>query len=417
MKRIVICMDGTWQSLYQDDLTNIGVIARSVAHKETRPDGSELQQTVIYTLGVGSSLSALADRTLLQRVSTAYTRVIGGAFGEGLEDLVLDTYLRLAFNYEAGDEIFIFGFSRGAFAARRLSGFINTAGIVSRRHIDQARNGFRLYYNKPRGDASEDAKQEHEAAARQFRMLYGKGDRNLDGTRRQTDDVPQIAYLGVFDTVAQRGLGDVLSSVMPWHDRNAHRFGNYRVSPNVKAGRHAVAIDEDRVGFPVTLWRELDESNARVGRQAYGQRWFVGTHGDIGGGNRSKLAALALKWIVDGAREAGLRFYDTYGDDGSPLDERLRAAGVCYDAAISRPKLPDSLKVMNYRWRSRKLWSESRRPSLEDAQAMLDEAVLQRAAADHVRPRYRPRALAPFKTIFQDYAKAQRPRSESRTGG
>ncbi len=63
MKRIIICMDGTWQNLYQDELTNIGIIARSIAHKETRPDGSTIQQTVIYTLGVGSSLSALADKS------------------------------------------------------------------------------------------------------------------------------------------------------------------------------------------------------------------------------------------------------------------------------------------------------------------------------------------------------------------
>jgi len=407
MKRIVICMDGTWQSIYQDELTNIGIIARSVAHKETLADGSVAQQTVIYTLGVGTSLSALADHNLLSRVSTAYTRVVGGAFGEGLEDLVLDTYLRLAFNYEAGDEIYIFGFSRGAFAARRLSGFINTAGIVSRRHINRAREGFRLYYHKPRGDAPEAERLEHEAAARQFRMLYGKGERNADGTRRQTDDVPSIAYLGVFDTVAQRGFGDVLGGFLPLRNRNAHRFGNYRVSPNVLAGRHAVAIDEDRVGFPVTLWRELEESNQRAGRQAFQQRWFVGTHGDIGGGGGSKLSALALKWIADGAREAGLRFYDTHGDDRSPLDERLLEAGLSYDAPISRPKLPRALRPMNYRWRQRKLWTERRKPTLEDAQAMFDEAVLQRAAADHLRPRYQPPSLKPFRPVFRDYSKAQ----------
>lgn len=410
MKRIVICMDGTWQNLYQDELTNIGIIARSIAHKETRPDGSYVQQTVIYTLGVGSSLSALADGSALQKFATAYNRAIGGAFGEGLEDLVLDTYLRLAFNYEAGDEIYIFGFSRGAFAARRLSGLINTAGIVSRRYIHKAREGFRLYYHKPRGDASEAEKAAHEDEAKEFRRNYGKGDRNPDGTRRPTDDVTPIAYLGVFDTVAQRGFTEVLRSALPWHDRNAHRFGNYRVSPNVLAGRHAVAIDEDRVGFPVTLWRELDESNALAGRKAYEQRWFIGTHGDIGGGGGSKLSALALKWITDGAREAGLRFYATYGDDRSPLDDRLREAGVCFDAGISRPKLPRSLYPMNYRWRTRKLWNSYSKPSLDDARALLDETVLQRAAAPHVRPRYHPGALKPFRKVLRDFAKEQQRR-------
>jgi uncharacterized protein (DUF2235 family) len=401
MKRIVVCMDGTWQSLNQDNLTNIGIISRSVAHKEPRPDGTEVQQIVIYTLGVGSSLSALADKSLLRGVQESLNRSVGGAFGEGLEDLILDTYLRIAFNYETGDELYIFGFSRGAFAARRLSGFINAAGMVSRRYIHKARDGFRIYYNRPPRSAPEAKQREYEDNASEFRMLYGKGDRNLDGTRRKTDAVPPIHYLGVFDTVAQRGLAQVMAAFAPVSRHR--RFPNYRVSPNVLSARHAVAIDESRLGFPITLWEGIEEDNARLGRQAYRQRWFVGTHGDIGGGNDSPLSALALKWIAEGASEAGLRFYGSYGDDLSPLDQRLREAGLCWDGPISRPKLPKSLQPIHYPWSTRKIWSGRGRPELADAEALFDESVFRRASAKGLR--YQPQSLRPFAGAFGDWAR------------
>ncbi|MGE0740008.1 MAG: DUF2235 domain-containing protein [Hyphomonadaceae bacterium] len=403
MKRIVICMDGTWQSLNQDDLTNIGVIARAVAHKETRPDGSFVHQTVIYAQGVGSFTGALTKRTLLQEASYRFTRLTGGALGEGLEDGVLDTYLRLAFDYEEGDEIFIFGFSRGAFAARRLSGLINTAGIVSRRYTHMARDGFRLYYDKPRDGAPPEKIAEHDRAARQFRMLYGKGGRNEDGTRRQSDGVPPIKFLGVFDTVAQRGIGDIIASFTPWGSGHRFKFKNYRVSPNVENARHAVALDENRVGFPVRLWDGIEEDNAKLGRRAYAQRWFIGTHGDIGGGGGSEISALALKWMCEGARDAGLRFYNTYGDDKSPLDEKLAEVGLCFDRKISRMSFWKAIQPINYPWRTRKLWTKRERPSPQDLDAHLDPSVMLRVRADYVRPRYLPSPLRPFRKALKEW--------------
>lgn len=402
MKRIIICMDGTWQSLSQDKLTNIGIIARSVAHKETRPDGSHVYQTVIYTQGVGTSIGELGKRDFIGVALSNFNRLAGGAFGEGLEEAILDTYIRLAFDYERGDEIYIFGFSRGAFAARRLAGFINTAGIVSRLHTDQARNGFDLYYHRPHDTDSAEKKAEHLEAARQFRMLYGKGDRNPDGTRRKTDDVPPIKFLGVFDTVAQRGFGDVLASITPWNDGNKFKFKNYRVSPNVENARHAVAVDESRLGFPVQLWDGIEEDNARLGRRAYEQRWFVGRHGDVGGGEGSKLAAAALKWMAEGARDAGLRFYATYGEDRSPLDDALRDEGMCFDSDMSRTRGLDALNPMNYPWRTRKIWMRREKPSAQDLLSYVHPTVVQRLEADHLRPRYRPPPLKAFRPALKD---------------
>lgn len=403
MKRIVVCMDGTWQSLNQESLTNIGIIARAVGHKETRSDGQFTYQTVIYTQGVGASLSAVARRNVTQLLGTTFHRITGGALGEGLEDAVLDTYMRLAFDYETGDELYIFGFSRGAYAARRLSGLINTSGIVSRRFTHKAREAFRLYYSKPRDHDPPKLKTDFDGEASQFRMLYGKGERNEDGTRRQTDDVPPIQYLGVFDTVAQRGMGEILSSMLPWSHGHLFRFKNYRVSPNVRYARHAVALDEARLGFPVRLWDGIEEDNQRFGEQRYQQRWFVGGHGDIGGGCDSPLSPYALKWICDGAAKAGLRFYAQWGADKSPLHEALETASATGVPA----RLPwwKALQPLHYPLRARKVWSGRNRPELEDLENLLDESVLERCAAEDLRPRYRPGPLRPFRAAIKKWRK------------
>jgi uncharacterized protein (DUF2235 family) len=413
MKRIVVCMDGTWQSLRQDKPTNIALIARSVAHKQTikGADGAEqyVHQTVIYTQGVGSNVGALPGRSFYSEMMSRFNKLAGGVFGEGLEDGILDAYMRLCFNYEEGDEIYIFGFSRGAFAARRLAGLINTSGILSRRHVAKAWDAYRLYHNAPGKRASDAQREEHERAALQFRELYGKGGRNPDGTRTKIGEPPTITFLGVFDTVVQRGMGDIIASMTPW-GRRRYELKNYLVCPNVVAARHAVAVDEARIAFPPTLWEKLDETSARVrtrpgmdqSRAYHQQRWFIGTHGDIGGGEGSKLSALTLKWMTEGAAEMGLRFYGSYGDDHSPVAEVLRDADLAFDAPISRPPLWKQLTMpIHYALRSRRIWASKQPPAAQDLEIYLDASVLQRVTADHVRPRYHPAPLRPFRKIFK----------------
>jgi uncharacterized protein (DUF2235 family) len=413
MKRLIVCFDGTWQQLRQDNLTNIGIIARSIAHTNTT-DAAKIPQIVIYSQGVGANTAALGRASFLGRTSQTFNRLAGGIFGEGLEDLLVDTYLRLAFNYEDGDEIYIFGFSRGAFAARSLTGLINCSGIVSRMHADQAWEAFGLYRAAPTDDASDTAKQEYEDAKLQFRRLYGKGRRAEDGTRIANDEPPPITYLGVFDTVGQRGMPDAFGWISRLFNRR-YGFHNVRICPNVQAARHAVAIDEQRLGFPPTLWEALDESNtsaksrpgADPARTYYEQRWFVGSHGDVGGGNSSALSAAPLKWVAEGAAACGLRFYAKYGDDESPLDRALREAGLNFDAPITRPSFWKSLSPMNYPIYSRRIWQGKSQPAPADIEANLDRTVAQRALAEHMRPRYQPSALRPFRKALKEWAKHQ----------
>ncbi len=405
MKRFVICFDGTWQMLRQPKPTNIAIIARSVAHTNTTEDGREIPQVVLYSQGVGTNTDALGKDGFMDGLTEGLNKLLGGVFGEGLENNIVDTYLRLAFNYEAGDEIYVFGFSRGAFCARSFAGLINSAGIVSRQHADKAWDAFRLYRNRPGPKATQFQKDDYDKARRGFRLLYGKGVRAADGTRIKSDEPPTITYLGIFDTVGQRGMPSALGGFARTLNKS-FGFHDMKIGGNVLAARHAVAIDERRLGFPPTLWEGLDEANRRPhcsGRQLYQQRWFVGTHGDIGGGEGSPLSAAPLKWIAEGAGECGLRFYGTYGEDESPLDKAVREAGLVFNGRISRPKFWNSLSPMNYPIYSRRIWvakARKDRPSPDLVANMLDPTVAQRLNAKDIRPRYSPAPLKPFRGVL-----------------
>ncbi len=279
------------------------------------------------------------------------------------------------------------------------------AGIVSRRHAERAREGFRLYYRAPREDAPQAEKDSHADQARAFRIRYGKGTRDETGARRAIDRAPPITYVGVFDTVAQRGMGEVVKSYFSTKNKDRYRLKNRRLASNVRAARHAVAVDECRAGFPVTLWDGLEEENTRSGRTAYLQRWFVGYHGDVGGGGREALSAGSLKWITDGAAAEGLRFYGTEGGDTSPLAEAV--AKAAFDARPDRPTFVRSLNMMNWPIRPRQVWPKTsgrdrKHPSVSDLEAMFDEALLARASKQELK--YRPGALRPFRKAFAERA-------------
>jgi uncharacterized protein (DUF2235 family) len=406
LKRFVVCFDGTWQKLRQPLPTNIAIIARSVAHTHTLADGTQIPQIVLYSQGVGSNVDALGKDGFMDGFSEWLNRILGGVFGEGLEDNIVETYLRLAFNYEDGDEIYVFGFSRGAFCARSFAGLVGCAGIVSRMHAEKAWDAFRLYRANPGRKATEFEREDYELARRDFRASYGKGKRAADGARIRSDEAPKITYLGIFDTVGQRGVPSALGGLAAMFNK---RFGfhDMQIGQSVLSARHAVAVDENRLGFPPTLWEGVEEANQRphceAGRQRYAQRWFIGTHGDIGGGEGSPLSAAPLKWIAEGAAECGLRFYGSYGADESPLSIAVREAGLVFNGRISRPRFWDSLSPMNFPFASRRIWSSKSRkeqPTIDDAGSVLDPSVVQRLSAADLKPRYNPAPLKPFRPLL-----------------
>ncbi|MEZ0581008.1 DUF2235 domain-containing protein [Nocardioides sp. MH1] len=269
MKRLVVCCDGTWNKPDNETITNIEKIARTV---QTDPGASgPADQLVYYVSGVGAG-SYRADK------------ILGGAFGFGLYHNVVACYRFLAQNYEPGDQIFIFGFSRGAYTARSLAGMIGRVGLLTRLALVEERlpTAVHLYQRRPPaagafGESVEEFKHDHCHAA-------------------------TVDFLGVFDTVGALGV--------PGFMRFTPRFHDVRLGADVKCARHALAIDETRRKFAPTFWEAPEPGpDGRAEDPRVKQVWFEGAHSDVGGGYRETgLSDTALLWMAREAHAAGLVF-------------------------------------------------------------------------------------------------------------
>jgi uncharacterized protein (DUF2235 family) len=267
MKRIVICCDGTWNRADQEHEsvpcpTNVVKTAYRVAKR----DAQGVAQTIYYDQGVGTG-------NTLDRLS-------GGAFGKGLEDNILDVYRFLIANYEDGDEIFLFGFSRGAFTARSIGGMMRKCGILKREAVAQYRAARNLYHSETRPD---------QPAALEFRQKHSVC---------PDSDIP-VKFIGVWDTVG--ALGIPLRGLR-FLTRRDHQFHDTELSGTVKFAYHALSVDEHRAPFEPTLWKFKPKPGQWVE-----QVWFAGVHSDVGGGYPETGASdVALEWMLGKARDAGL---------------------------------------------------------------------------------------------------------------
>ena len=262
-KRIVVCADGTWNDPEDENPTNVLRVARAIRPVAT--DGTE--QIVFYDWGVG------ADRKTL----------FGGAFGEGLEKNVQDGYRFIVQNFRTGDEIYLFGFSRGAYTVRSLAGLLNKCGILKRTMAADIPKAFDYYKRKKTRPSDPEA--------RQWRQ-----DRAVGGRRGA------VRFLGVWDTVGALGIPDRMFGAVD----EKHLFHDVGLGGNVSVARHALAIDEKRADFKPTLWDPRDSVDLL-------QVWFAGFHTDVGGSTRPDrggfLASdVPLKWMMRQAHDAGLRF-------------------------------------------------------------------------------------------------------------
>lgn len=270
MKRIVLCCDGTWNRADQEDAgkpcpTNVIKIAYRLCKRA--PDGTE--QIIYYDQGVGTG--------------DTEDKLLGGATGAGLEQNIHDAYIFLMANYEPGDELYIFGFSRGAFTARSIGGMIHKCGIIKRECVEQYLAAEKMYHD-PNVKATDQAAQD-------FRAAY-----SVDGGT----DTP-VQMIGVWDTVG--ALGIPLRGFRAVNKKE-FQFLDTDLNPAVKYAFHALAIDEHRSPFEPTLWNATPGAN-----QVVQQVWFPGVHSDIGGGYKeSDLSDGSLQWMIDGAKQAGLVF-------------------------------------------------------------------------------------------------------------
>ncbi|MBD2508914.1 DUF2235 domain-containing protein [Nostoc muscorum FACHB-395] len=267
MKRLVICCDGTWQQLTSAYPSNVVKLAQSV--KPMASDG--VAQIVFYDEGVGAEGQ----------------KVLGGATGLGIDRNIEDGYRFLSLNYVSGDEIYLFGFSRGAYTVRSLAGMIYCSGLLDRPHVTKAHEAYELY--RKRGVKPKDQE------AVEYRQAYG-------------DRVP-IALLGCFDTVGALGIPGIPAfSKLSEQLNKRYRFHDTTLNKCVQNALHAVAIDEIREVFDVTpMTKHPDAENQRVI-----QKWFPGAHGCVGGGTKehSGLSDAALQWMIDsiGEMQLGLDF-------------------------------------------------------------------------------------------------------------
>jgi uncharacterized protein (DUF2235 family) len=306
MKRLVFCFDGTWNRLSADTPTNVVLTAASIVR-----DAHDATQIIHYDEGVGTGRLGEWSKTL--------DKYMGGVGGAGLTEIVRKAYAFLIFNYDPGDEIFVFGFSRGAFSARTFLGFIRYVGILRRLYAGRIDDAVELYKKRGDSDGSDDG-------MRRFRADYSSkvciGDDdawrclNVNGYVTGTAPPLTIKYLGVWDTVRALGILDgarALFYPLPLPKSRKYRFHDPRLTDFVESARHAVAIDERRRTFPVELFGDLAELNRAKNSESdsptapYQERWFPGTHGSVGGGGDIRgLSDAALNWIIRGAKKAGL---------------------------------------------------------------------------------------------------------------
>jgi uncharacterized protein (DUF2235 family) len=273
-KRIVFCADGTWDNSGKN--TNAYRIYKALV--------VSADQVPYYDDGVG------ADGLPIERLA-------GGAFGAGLFQKIKDGYSKISQVYEKGDELFLFGFSRGAYTARSLAGMIAICGLPTADFTDEVvETAFQAYRNKDQRAA-----------------LLAKLNSECDMFDAK------LSLVGVWDTVGSLGIPSLFGGVSPL----LYGFLDTTLHPDVLNAFHALAIDERRAEFPATLW-----TSASPG-QTVEQVWFCGVHCDVGGSypddpNGTALSDLTLAWMMSKAAALGAQFVPAVQAKYSlPMDPKL----------------------------------------------------------------------------------------------
>jgi uncharacterized protein (DUF2235 family) len=273
MKKIAIFCDGTWNTPDEEKdgkLCQTNVVKMANALSTHSRDGKI--QLLYYDTGIGSA-------------GSINKRIFDGATGSGISEKILQAYRFLINNYEPGDELYFFGFSRGAFTVRSLSGLIRNSGILKKDNLSLIDKAYSLYHSrKPMHNP-------HEVESVLFRKTFSVEESTI------------IHFIGVWDTVGALGnplyLHSLLSRKNEFHDTD--------LSTRIRYAFHALAIDEKRKNFNATLWHQQENA----GKQVLEQVWFAGVHSDVGGGfpeSESGLSDISLQWMLGKAESCNLSF-------------------------------------------------------------------------------------------------------------
>jgi uncharacterized protein (DUF2235 family) len=285
-KRIVVCCDGTWNKLDDNSPTNVNRMAQAIALGQPAiGEPEDWEQIVYYQEGVGTKW---------------YDRIPGGAFGAGIDEKIKVAYAFLAQHYTHGDEIYLFGFSRGAYTARSLGGLIHTVGLVphaSNAQIDQAYQIYRERDQTKRHRQGDQFKQTHPSEA------------------------VSITLLACWDTVGSLGIPDLIPQLPIDYWLNLpYRFHDTKLSTTIQHALHAAALDEQRRVFSLTPMDVHDSTKTKLE-----QSWFTGDHGGVGSTAGGILADVTFDWMIKsiGALGLGLRFKANMVDPDRVMPENV----------------------------------------------------------------------------------------------
>jgi uncharacterized protein (DUF2235 family) len=293
-KNIVIFSDGTGQEGGKGNNTNVYKLFNMI---EDRTEN----QISFYDKGLG----------------TGFRKITGNISGMGISQNIYECYHFLFDNYMSGDNIFLFGFSRGATTVRSLSAFIHLFGILPKSRPELIRQAYKIY----KIEDSEERKQ-----------------RADDFISRHHNQWAKVKFLGVWDTVDALGLPlKKLNTFIDWMPMFRHKFHNLSLSESVEHARQALAIDDERLIFHPKIWESQIKDYQKMK-----QIWFCGMHTDVGGGYKEqRLSNVPLVWMTMEAKQFGLRIYPKHGVNIDPDPN-----GFMHD---SRKGFPNNLYVRKIR--------------------------------------------------------------------
>ncbi|MCW5794337.1 MAG: DUF2235 domain-containing protein [Nitrospira sp.] len=375
-RRLVMCFDGTWNSV--ESRTNVSRLYETIL--DQAPDkGNQLK---FYDEGVGRAAEATTPWTRLK------DGLQGGIFGDGILRNVLQAYCWLIEHYKHASEgslsdLYIFGFSRGAFTARLFAGLLGASGILKREEV--AKCGNVVWDNKL-----------VQAAWKRYKPGRSAWRATAQLTRDEHKDWEKVAhpalvkFLGVWDTVGRYGI-----PTLSWGSGffKPIRFNDCSLGRHVLHARHAMAIDEHRADFNVRLWdgvnstwssdhiKELPETTIR-------QQWFAGAHAQVGGGyENDQLCHYPLQWMADQASAVGLGLMYV-GPTDKPM---FRLAPLVRDHLVPIIDSHSEFAFGLYRWISDPLIRQIRIGTVAgDGFAMeigIDDSVFRKVLGDSA---YRP---------------------------
>ena len=303
-KNVVLCCDGTANE-FATAHTNVIKLFRVLANDPWR-------QVAYYHPGLGT-MEAVGALTSFAKQGTKF---VGLAFGAGLERDVCDAYAFIMQQFEPGDRLYMFGFSRGAYTVRAVASLLHMYGLLYPGNEPLIPYAVRMM----------------NAAHRQNKAAFELAE-DFRATFRGVQCRPH--FIGVWDTVSSVG----------WIE-NPLKLPYSANNPDIAIGRHAVSIDERRAFFRTNLWRP-DPPQGGSGPKDLKQVWFPGVHCDVGGGYpeaESGLSKYALEWMVREAALAGLLV------DHQRIEEVMgRAAGSRFVPADPNAPIHDSL-TLSWRW-------------------------------------------------------------------